>query len=61
MRWTALLLVAFTMLTGYFIADVMAPLKTLVEAELQWSSTEYGIFTGAYGWINVFSLSIIEG
>jgi len=61
MRWTALLLVAFTMLTGYFIADVMAPLKTLVEAELQWSSTEYGIFTGAYGWINVFCLMLIIG
>jgi len=55
MRWTALILVAFTMLTGYFISDVMSPLKPLVEAELQWSSTEYGVFTGAYGWINVFA------
>ena len=60
-RWTALILVAFTMLTGYFIADVMSPLKPLVEAELKWSSTEYGIFTGAYGWINVFCLMLIIG
>lgn len=61
MRWTALILVSFTMLTGYFISDVMSPLKPLVEAELQWSSTEYGIFTGAYGWINVFCIMLILG
>jgi len=29
-RWTALALVAFTMLTGYYLTDVMAPLKGLL-------------------------------
>jgi MFS family permease len=60
-RWTALLVVAFTMFAGYYIADVMAPLKGLLENELTWTSTEYGFFTSAYGWFNVFLLFLIIG
>ena len=41
-RWTALAVVAFTMLCGYFLTDVMAPLKPLLEQQLSWSSEEYG-------------------
>jgi len=29
-RWTALLIVSFTMFAGYYLADVMAPLQGLV-------------------------------
>lgn len=60
-RWTALGVVAFTMLCGYFLTDVMAPLKPMLEKELLWSSTDYGIFTSAYGWFNVFLLMLIFG
>lgn len=60
-RWTALALVAFTMLTGYYLTDVMAPLKGLLEEQLTWNSTEYGIFTSAYGWFNVFLFMLIFG
>jgi predicted MFS family arabinose efflux permease len=60
-RWVALLIVAFTMLTGYFLADVMAPLKPLLEKEMGWSSSEYGFFTSAYGWFNVFLFMLIIG
>lgn len=60
-RWTALAVVAFTMLCGYFLTDVMAPLKPMLEKELLWSSTDYGIFTSAYGWFNVFLLMLIFG
>ncbi len=60
-RWTALAIVAFTMLCGYFLTDVMSPLKPLLESEKGWSSTEYGIFTSAYGWFNVFLLMLIFG
>lgn len=61
MRWTALLIVAFTMLAGYFIADVMAPLKPMLEEQLKWTSSEYGFFTSAYGWFNVFLLMLFFG
>ena len=61
MRWGVLTLVAFTMLCGYFLTDVMAPLKPMLEAQLLWDSMDYGIFTSAYGWFNVFLLMLIFG
>lgn len=65
-RWTALIIVSFTMMTGYFITDVMAPLEDMLETAanaggLGWSSTEYGIFTSAYSWFNVFLLMLFFG
>ncbi|MDY0015889.1 MAG: MFS transporter [Bacteroidales bacterium] len=60
-RWTALAIVAFTMLCGYYLADVMAPLKGLLEQQLSWNSEEYGFFTSAYGWFNVFLFFLIFG
>ena len=61
LRWTVLGLVSFTMLTGYVIADVMAPLKTLLEQQLGWDSSDYGLFTSGYGWLNIFLLMLIFG
>lgn len=60
-RWTALSIVSFTMLCGYYFTDVMGPLKGLLENQLHWSSTEYGFFTSAYGWFNVFLVMLIIG
>lgn len=60
-RWSALAIVAFTMLAGYYITDVMAPLKGLLEQQLTWNSAEYGFFTSAYGWFNVFLIMLILG
>lgn len=60
-RWTALAIVAFTMLTGYYLTDAMAPLKGLLEGQLQWNSSDFGFFTSAYGWFNVFLLMLIVG
>ncbi len=59
MRWTALILVAATMMFGYFFTDVMSPLEPLLTAAkadggLGWSSDEYGFFSGSYGFFNVF-------
>jgi len=33
----------------------------MLEKELLWNSTEYGFFTSAYGWFNVFLLMLIFG
>lgn len=61
LRWSVLALVAFTMLCGYFLTDVMSPLKPMLEKELLWDSLDYGLFTSAYGWFNVFLLMLIFG
>lgn len=60
-RWTALAIVSFTMFCGYFLADAMSPLKPMLESQLLWDNMDYGIFTSAYGWFNVFLLMLILG
>ena len=65
-RWTALFIVAFTMMMGYFITDVMSPLEVLLtkstaEGGLGWTSDDYGFFSGSYGYINVFLLMLFFG
>lgn len=65
-RWTALIIVAFTMMMGYFITDVMSPLEVLLTKStaaggLGWSSDDYGFFAGSYGLINVFLLMLFFG
>ena len=42
LRWSVLALVAFTMLCGYFLTDVMSPLKPMLEKELLWDSLSDG-------------------
>lgn len=60
-RWGALFIVAFTMMAAYYVNDVMAPLKSMLEGEQHWSSSEFGFFTGAYSFLNVFLLMLIWG
>ena len=67
-RWTALIIVSFTMMFGYFFTDVMSPLEPLLTAAkengglgLGWSSDDYGFFSGAYGYFNVFLLLLFFG
>lgn len=65
-RWTALAIVSFTMMCTYFITDVMASLEVILttpvaEGGLGWTSSDYGFFSGAYGYINVFLLMLFFG
>ncbi|MFA6830823.1 MAG: MFS transporter [Bacteroidaceae bacterium] len=60
-RWSALGIISITMFAGYFLTDVMSPLKPMLEAQFGWSSTSYGVFTSAYGWFNIFLLMLIFG
>ncbi len=59
-RWTALIFVSLTMFAGYYLADAMAPLQG-IEKELGWHANDYGFFTSAYGWFNVFLFFLIIG
>ena len=61
MRWSALFIVAFTMMAAYYVNDIMAPLKTMLEDQLLWTSGEIGFITGAYSFLNVFLLMLIWG
>src|ERR1035437_2015046 len=58
-RWIMLGLVSFTMMCMYYLTDAMAPLQERLQAGLSWSASDYGVFTGAYGWFNVFLLMLV--
>ncbi len=60
-RWGVLILVSLTMMFGYFLTDALGPLKSLLETNLNWSSTDFGIFNSGYGWLNVFLFMMIIG
>ncbi len=65
-RWAALVIVAMTMMFGYFFTDVMSPLEPLLtkacaDGGLGWTSEEYGFFSGSYGFFNVFLLLLFFG
>ena len=60
-RWTALVIVSFTMMWGYFLTDAMSPLMTMLEVEMNWSSSDFGFFNWAYCWFNVFLLMLLFG
>jgi MFS family permease len=60
-RWAAMAVVSFTMMCGYFVADVASPLKPLIEQHLGWTSADYGLYTSAYGWFNVFLGMLVIG
>lgn len=60
-RWTALFIVSFTMMCGYFLTDVLSPLVGMLESQLGWTRADYGIYTSSYGWFNVFLLMLIFG
>ena len=60
-RWGALFVVAFTMMAAYYVNDVVAPLKSMLEADLAWSSSDFGFYTGGYSFLNVFFLMLIWG
>jgi len=62
-RWLALLFVSLTLVAGYYFADVMSPLKTMLteNPRYAWNGTEYGFFTGAYSWLVILGFLIVGG
>lgn len=59
-RWAALTIVSITMMCGYFLTDVISPLEKIL-TDQGWTSDDYGFFSGAYGYINVFLLMLFFG
>ena len=53
-RWGALALLSLTMFFAYMFVDVLSPVKTLVETELGWDSTVFGLYGGSEFFLNVF-------
>ncbi len=60
-RWTALIIVSFTMMWGYFLTDALSPLMTMLEETMGWTSSEFGTFNWSYCWFNVFLFMLVFG
>ncbi len=60
-RWTALLIVSFTMFAGYYLTDALSPLQQMLERQINWNSEEFGFFQGGYSLFNVFLFFLIIG
>ncbi|MBN2237630.1 MAG: MFS transporter [Bacteroidales bacterium] len=58
-RWTALVILSFTMFAGYMFTEIISPIKPLLESTYGWTSSDYGTVVSAYGWFNVFFVALI--
>jgi MFS family permease len=60
-RWSALILIALTMLAAYFFVDMIAPLQKLLQVNQGWSAGAYGFFSGSEYMLNVCGFLILSG
>ena len=60
-RWTALVLLAFAMFCAYIFADILSPIKDLMQStpRLGWDSTAFGTMQGSEMFLNVFIFFLI--
>lgn len=58
-RWTALLILSFTMFAAYMFTEVISPLKPILERSYSWDSSDFGVVTSSYGLFNVFFLMLL--
>ncbi len=59
LRWTALVILSFTMFAGYLFTEIISPLKPILERTYGWNSADFGIVTSFYGFFNVWFLMLI--
>lgn len=60
-RWAMMVLVSLLMAANYFFYDVLSPLKSTLQEQLNISSSDYGIIVGFYAFPNTFLLMAILG
>ena len=58
-RWTALVLIAMMMFFAYLFADILSPLKSLLETSRGWDSATFGTYAGGEYFLNVFFFFLI--
>ena len=58
-RWTALVLIALMMFFAYLFADILSPLKSLLESSRGWDSATFGTYAGGEYFLNVFFFFLI--
>lgn len=58
-RWTALVLASFSIFGAYYFNYALSSIKPQLESVLGWNSGDFGTYTSAYAWFNVFLFMLI--
>lgn len=58
-RWTAMVVVSLSMFGAYYFNYALSPVKPILESALGWTSSDFGVYTSAYAWFNVYFLMLI--
>jgi MFS family permease len=58
-RWTALILASLAIFGAYYFNYALSAIKPMLESILGWNSADFGTYTSAYGWFNVFLFMLI--
>jgi len=58
-RWTALVLASLSIFGAYYFNYALSSIKPMLESVLGWNSEDFGTYTSAYAWFNVFLFMLI--
>lgn len=58
-RWAALVLASFAIFGAYYFNYALSSIKPQLESVLGWNSEDFGTYTSAYAWFNVFLFMLI--
>ncbi len=58
-RWTALVLASLSIFGAYYFNYALSAIKPLLESALGWNSGDFGTYTSAYAWFNVFLFMLV--
>jgi len=58
-RWAALVLASFSIFGAYYFNYALSSIKPQLESVLGWNSEDFGTYTSAYAWFNVFLFMLI--
>ncbi len=58
-RWTALVLASMAIFGAYYFNYALSSIKPMLESILGWNSEDFGTYTSAYAWFNVFFFMLI--
>ena len=61
LRWGILILVGFILSVNYYFYDAFSTLKDLLQAEFNFTNTDYGLFVSFYSIPNTFLLMAVIG
>ena len=61
LRWSALILISGLMFATYWFQDCLGPLKSLMESELGFDSSQFGLLIASTTWANLALMIIVGG